>query len=135
MKTGIEVILDVRSLISISDVTSAITGKIYEVRRPTNSKLIDIVIGVQGVDNNWMQQALLNVNINVPNLASDSTMPDLRNLNNISKLLVPLLDGQNKSDFYTKVDAPAIIYQDTDGTFYANIKVKYFSVQTNHKNI
>lgn len=138
MKTGPEVVIDIRSLINVPAVTTGITGEIYQFERPADSKLIDIVIGLQGLDNEAFQQATVNVNIYVPLIISVKTgkpVPDLPNLNRLSKLLPPLLDTQFRDTFHTDVDNPAMIYKDTDGSYFANIKVNYYSIQTNFKNL
>lgn len=135
MKTGLQVAQDVRSLINLPVVTSAISGKIYPIKRSINSRLVDIVIGIQGLDNEQLQQGTVNVNVFVPNLISDSSMPDLATLDKLSALLSPLLDGQYRQEFHTKVGSPPIVYQDTDGSHFLNIKVDYYSIQTNFKNI
>jgi len=135
MKTGLGVAKDIRSLINLPVITTGLTGKIYQFKRPLNSKLVDIVIGIQGIDNEQFQQGTVNVNVHVPNLISDSTMPDLETLDRLSTLLMPLLDTQYRNDFYTIVASPSVIYQDTDGSHFANIKVDYYSIQEDYKNI
>lgn len=138
MKTGLAVISDVWSLISIPEVTQAITGEIYQFERPDNSALVDIVIGLQGVNNEQIQEATVNVRIHVPlmeNFRTGQMVPDLPTLNRLANLLMPLLDTQFRTSFHTDVDNPAMIYKDTDGSYFATIKVNYYSIQTNFKNI
>lgn len=135
MKTGLQVLKDIWSLINIQEVTAAISGGIYQIKAPLNSDLVNIVIGLQGVDNEQLQQATVNVNVHVPNMKSDTTMPDLVNIDRICDLLMPLLDSQFRKDFSSDVASPAVIYQENDGSHYANIKVNYYSIQEKFKNI
>lgn len=137
MKTGLQVAQDINSLIDLPVVTSAISGKIYQGARPLNSKLIDIAIGIQGINNEWLQEGTVNVNIYAPNLSfnSDSTRPNLPVFDRLSTILCPLLDSQYKDSFYTIVASPAVIYKDTDVSHFVNIKVDYYSIQDDFKNI
>lgn len=134
MKTGLQAARDVRSLINVQEIKSIISGDIYTIARPLNSKLLDLVVGIQGLDNEQIQQGTINVNAYAPNMISDTSMPDLASFDKLSVLLPQLLDGQYREDFYTKVQSSPIVYTDTDGSHFLNIKVDYYSIQTNFKN-
>lgn len=132
MKTATEVVLDVYALANVPEVTNAITGEVCQFFRPNDSVKQDIVIGILGVDNEWMQQATVNVKIHVPNLKDGQG--DLASLDMIAGIVIPLLDSQYRDSFYTMV-SETFLRQDTDGTWFYRIVVDYYSIQENFKNI
>lgn len=132
MKSAIDVIVDVYSLVNVPAVTSAISGEVYQLERPDNSKKQDVVIGLLGADNEWLQEATVNVKIHVPNLKSGKA--DLNNLERIVNIVTPLIDGKYMDSFYT-IKGTTYLQKDTDGTWFYRIVVDYYSIQEEYKNI
>jgi hypothetical protein len=141
MKDGLDVVTDVRSLINIQAITGLIDGKIWSNQRLNNSTKTDIVVNCNSISNTAIQIGFGNVNIYVPALIIASgnggtqQYPDYAKMNTICKAVTPYLDTQFKATFRTEIEESGNVYQDTDGTWFINIGFKYYSMQTNYKNI
>jgi beta-galactosidase/beta-glucuronidase len=141
MKDAFDIIKDIRSLINVQAVTSLLTGAIWSDFRPDNRQLkSDIVVNSLGITNTQMQVGFANVNVYVPK--SQQTIdgvsqlyPDQAKMLQMGKLLVPLLETQWRDTFHTEVEDPGTTVKDTDGSYFISIRVKYYSVQDNYKNI
>lgn len=133
MKDSFDVTADVISLINVPVIKNLITGDIYADDRPDGSVLIDIVVNCFGTTNSAIQKASPNVNIYAPNLPSGRK--DSVKLRSIAKALMPLLDTQFKATFHTDVEDSGSLIRDTDGGWFYNIPINYYSIQTNFKNI
>ena len=142
MKTGLEMVDDVYSLINKPEVKALIDGVVIKHRRPKGSKKKDIVVGSLALSAFQLQQGVTNVNIHIPNLTNvkfgdvvDDQQPDSVTFKAIVRVVRPLLDTQYRETFYTAVmDAPNL-GQDSDGTWYMNIRVNYYAVINNFKNL
>lgn len=141
MKTGFDVITDVRSLVNVEQVTGLITGKIWANQRLNNSDLIDVVINCNSISNTQRQIGYGNINIYVPALTiadangGQQSYPDQATLGELCDAITQLVDSQSRATFTTIVQDSGNIYQDTDGTWFANIGFKYTSIQEDFKNI
>ncbi|MFC4213483.1 hypothetical protein ACFOWA_19980 [Pedobacter lithocola] len=143
MKTGLEVVRDIRSLMNIPEITNNISGKIYDFWLPQNATGENVAISVLAIDNEKIQSSFVNVNIYAPNLkinlvnntGIDNTQPNLLRFDFLANLIIPFLDSQFKYDFHTWVDSPPIPMRNTDGGWFLNIKVNYQHIQNNFKNI
>lgn len=133
MKDSFDVTADIISLFDVPAIRNLITGDIYADDRPDNSQLIDIVVNSLGITNRQQQKGSGNVNIHVPNLPSGRK--DSRTLRTITKALKPHLDTQFRETFHTDIEDAGALLQDTDGTWFYNIPINYYSIQTNFKNI
>ena len=138
MKNCFDIAQDVRSLINVPEVLSDLDGgNIYPHYRPQGSSRIDVVIGVLGADNEYIQNANVNIRIHAPNLhlyltnppGADNTQPNLVKLFRICELITPLLDEQYRDTFNTSVASSGEMFQDADGTWFCLIQVEYFSIQ------
>lgn len=135
MKDSIEIMKEVMSLIRLPEIEGSITGEIWPHSKPSGrGELTDIVVSCFTLNNKQIQTANVNINIHVPNL-KDTGLPNLRRFGELAYLLLPFLDNQNKSDFYTWVENPGVIINEKDGSHFLNIVVKYNSIQSNYKNI
>ena len=133
MKDSFDLTGDIISLIDYPAIKSMITGGIYADDRPDNSQLIDIVVNSLGVTNRQFQKGSGNVNVHVPNLPSGRK--DSVRLRSISKALKPYLDAQFRDTFHTDIDDGGALLQDTDGSWFYNIPINYYSLQENFKNL
>jgi hypothetical protein len=141
-KTAMAIVRDIRSLIiSVEPLLSG--GKICQFARAKNSQKMDIVINIQGASNDYMQFAIPNVNIHVPNPSItlpnnggiDNTQPDLLNFNNLAELIRPMLEGQVKNTFRTNIRSDNGLIRDTDGSWYYNFQLNYWSLQESIKSV
>ena len=133
MKDSFDVTADIISLFNVPAITNLLTGSIYADDRPNDSKLIDVVVNCLGVTNTAIQRGSANINIHAPNL--ESGRKDSVKLRSIAKAIIPYVDTQFKPTFHTDIDDGGTVMQDRDGTWFYNIPVNYYSVQTNFKNI
>jgi hypothetical protein len=133
MKDSFDVTADIISLFNVPGINALLTGEIYADDRPNDSKLIDVVVNCLGITNTAMQRGSANINIHAPNLPSGGK--DSITLRSIAKAIIPYVDTQFKNTFHTDIDDGGTIMRDSDGTWFYNIPVNYYSVQTNFKNI
>ena len=114
-------------------ITSAITGNVYKNQRPLNSDKIDIVVGSLPVNAEQIQQAVLNVNIHVPNLklsingAQDNTQPDLVKLNAVTKLVTIELKDKVGGDYWFDIQQQTLFASESANEHYSNIRVNFYS--------
>jgi len=140
MKNGFEVVNDVRALINVQPVLGLITGAIYPGQRPSNSTKSDIVVRTNGGTNSQDQAFYVYINCYYPSISSTidgklQSLPDYAKLSTLAKAIEPLVDSQFKATFRCWVDETANLVQDSDGSFFISIRVRYQSIQENYKNI
>lgn len=135
MKDAIDVIIDIRSLINVPEVTSLINGGIFQTERPSKrTGLSDIIINCSSVTNNQDQTARVNVAVYWPNLSSD--LADQVNLTRVGKVVASYLDSRWMEEFRTEIEKDGgVIVKDADGSNFYNIRCVYRSIQDNYKNI
>jgi hypothetical protein len=141
MKDGFDLVTDIRSLINIPEITGLIDGKIYPNLRPDNSTKTDIVINSTTINNTQNQIGYGNINVYVPTISvangngGQQQFPDQAKMNTMCKAITPYVESQYRATFRTEVQDAGNIYQDTDGSWFINIRLKYRSLQDNYKNI
>lgn len=137
MKDVIDMVTDVRALINVPTITSLIDGKVHPNFRPDGSEKADIVVNGIDVLNTQDQVGGGNINVYVPKIkdVNGVMVPDQTRLNLLLKKASALVDNQFRPTFRVKVDGPAKIKRDTDGSYYGNIRYKYYSLQSDFKQI
>lgn len=141
MKTAIQMVQDVHSVINVTQVTSIISGSIYLYERPKNSDKLDVVINSLLLTADQIQAGVVNVNTHAPNLKGsingnvDTTMPDIAKMIEIGNVLANLLADVNGFDFKLSVSFPGLPIKDVDGSWFLNIRVNYISIQQKFTNI
>lgn len=141
MKDGFDLVTDLRSLVNVPEITGLIDGKIYNSFRPNNSNKTDIVVNSITISNTQDQIGYGNINIYVPALSApdgiggQQQVPDMAKMNSLCKSVTPLVETQFRNTFRTEVEDAGNIYQDTDGSWFVNIRIKYYSIQNNYQNI
>lgn len=142
MKTGNQSVDDVFDLLDVVEFNSLIDGSGYKYHKPLNSKKVNYVVNSLTLSVTSLQAGVVNVNIHAPNLppvkvegVSDTQFPDSVKLGDLANAVVQLLDCQWKETFHTDVDTAPNMLQDSDGTWYINIRVNYYSVINDFKNI
>jgi len=120
-------------LSSSTNITETITGGVYK-KRPLNSKQEDIIVGSLPVGNDDIQRAVGNVNIHVPNLiidvngVQDNSQPNLKRLNEITRLAWGLLDESYYEGYWFYVQQQSIFEEGNE--HYSNIRIEFYSVNT-----
>lgn len=140
MKNAFDIITDVISLIKVPEVTDRIDGKVWPFVRPDNRNKTDITVGLLAGTNEWLQEATVNIRIHTPGISATydgkvQNMPDYMTFNALSKIILPLIEGQYRETFYTIVDDPGEPIKDNDGSTFYRIRLHYYSIQSNYKNI
>ncbi len=134
MKTTIDLVNDVFTLLNVPVLTGAISGKVYKHRRPTNSKKEDIVVNCLPVTGDQLQTAVVNINIHVANLklqlngTTDLSQPDHVRLNAIAGLVTPLIEDASINDLVTSVQQQTVIEEAEIDEHYINIRVNIFNI-------
>ena len=140
MKTALQMVIDVARALNVPEVTSLISGRVWQHQRPANSQKEDIVVNSLALTNQPLQQGVVNVNIHVPALSvtlegrADNTLPNLAKMQAIEAAITPLLEASWREGFHTDIDEPGQPFQE-GGTWYLNIRVNYYSEQSNFQNI
>ena len=139
MKNAFDVAENVISLINVPAVTDHISGKTWAFDRPGNRDLVDIVVGVLMISNDYLQRGVANIRIHAPDVAISAVKQtdwrtDLKTLDRVAKLIIPLVDNQYKHSFFTHIDrhGPS---RTLDGQGMYVIRLDYYSFQENYKNI
>jgi hypothetical protein len=134
MKDSFDIAEDMYSLINVPQATSLIDGGIYLHSRPSNSGNTDIVVRVIAGTNDWMQNAVVAINLDGAFIPG-TRRPDQLKMREIGRILTEHIENQYRATFFTEIENPAQIRKDTDGSSYLNIRVRYRSIQDNFKNI
>lgn len=114
-------------------ITTAISGKVYKDNRPINSGKEDIVVNSLPINFEQVQQAVLNVNIHVPNLelningVQDNTQPNLARLETITDLVITAVKDHVGSDYWFFIQQQNVFPSDPLGEYYSNIRINFFS--------
>ena len=138
MKDSFDVTQDIWSLLNVDSIKALLgtTGKIHQSERPpSRTTFTDIVINCLGITNNQIQKGSGNINCYVPSLASGPTKADQFKLKALSRLVIELVDEQNKDTFRTWIEENPILMQDTDLSWFMNVQFEYQSMQTNFKRV
>ncbi|RZJ90975.1 MAG: hypothetical protein EOO20_06595 [Chryseobacterium sp.] len=141
MKDGFDVVTDVRGLINTPAIQGLLGGgKIEPSVKSTASTVKGIVVNSISISNTADQIGFGNVNCYAPAISSTVNgktvlLPDQQALSTLAKAIMPLIDGVYSASFRVWVEDMAVILQDTDGSYFANIRFRYQSIQENFKNI
>lgn len=116
-----------------SSITSAISGKVYKDRRPDNSDKEDIVVNSLPINFEQVQQAVLNVNIHVPNLklningVQDNSQPDRVRLDTITDLVMTAVKDHVGSDYWFFIQQQNVFPSENFMEHYSNIRIDFYS--------
>lgn len=133
MKDGFDIVTDVRGLLSPL-IPLLNGGAIYPSVRPSGSNKTDVVVNSLGISNKIDQVGFGNINIYAPFIQSSAngkpqTLPNQQLLSNLAKATVPLVDEVYKSTFRCWIEELPILLQDTDGSYFCNIRFRYQSIK------
>ncbi|MDV3750657.1 hypothetical protein CMU19_04520 [Elizabethkingia anophelis] len=105
MITTLELASIVYKIVNTSNFKTVINGDVYLGNRPTNSTKNDIVIGTLPAEAAQLQFSTVLVNIYAKDLFDGKTYtPDLRTLQNATKLLTPLFEDKYLPEKKTSID-------------------------------
>lgn len=105
MITSLDLASIVYKSVSNSNIKSLINGDVYLEERPFNSDKNDVVIGALSVPNTILQESVVLVNIYAKDLFDGrSHLPDLKLLNEATKLLMPLFKDYYIAEKKTYID-------------------------------
>ena len=141
MKDGFDVVTDVRGLINVPSIQTMLSGgKVEPSVKSTPSTVKGIVVNSLSITNTADQIGFGNVNCYAPAIISNVlgnnvSSPDQQTLSNLAKAIASLIDGVYSASFRVWVEEGAVILKDTDGSYFANIRFRYQSIQENFKNI
>lgn len=136
MKTALNIIQDLRKLLLPIEAQLS-GGKIRQYNRLLNSVTNDIVLNILGADNEFMQFAIANINIHTVNTSlelpnnggKDNTQPNLAAFDNLVSLVMPIVEEHIGETFRIKIRKDVGLIRDSDGSWYYNIQVNYWSIQ------
>lgn len=142
MKDGFDIVKDIKALINIPSIIALLDGgKVDMSVKSTAPTFKGVVINALGINNEADQVGFGNINCYAPALQIPigdnkySQLPDQQALSNLAKAITPLVDEQYKPTFRCWIEEAANIMQDTDGSYFANVKFRYQSIQSNYTNI
>lgn len=136
MKDVFDMVTDIRALVNVPAITSLIDGKVYPSFQPDGSTKADIVVNGINITNSQQQIGRGNINVHVPLINSGGVMvADQGRIKSICQVITTHVDGQMKDSFRVKVEEPGKVEKDTDGSYYGNIRYKYYSLQSDFKQI
>ncbi|MGY5550776.1 hypothetical protein ACXA18_03000 [Riemerella anatipestifer] len=105
MITSLDLASIVYKSVSNSNIKGLINGDVYLGERPFDSKKNDVVIGALSVPNTILQESVVLVNIYAKDLFDgQSHLPDLKLLNEATKLLMPLFKDYYIAEKKTYID-------------------------------
>lgn len=134
MKSTLDLVDIVWQQLQTGALKAAITGDIHKHRRPANSQTEDVVINSLPISFQQMQEAIVNVNIHVPNLSIavngsiDNTQPDHARLQTLTTLAVADLTDTWGDEYNFDVQQQILIEDKEAKDFYINIRLEFFNV-------
>jgi hypothetical protein len=131
MKTTLDLVDVVYNELKSGPLKSAINGGVYKYTRPLNSSLEDVVINSLPVTNQQLQQAIVNVNVFVPNAdislgGSQQKMADHVRLKALGALAVDELKDGISGDYTWDVQQQTVIQDDESDSYYINIRLQFY---------
>lgn len=131
MKTTLDIVDTLFTVLDGSSLKTAITGTICKHKRDFGSESEDIVINSLPVNNNQLQNAIANVNIHVPDLmvnnnGAESTQPNHTRLKTLAAMAVDILIDNWTADLNFDVQQQNIFEDREAGDHYINIRIEFF---------
>ncbi len=115
------------------EVKAAISGDVYKLNRPLDSRKVDITVGCLPVNNLQLQTAVANVNVHAPNLVfshggvQDNTQADFATLRLVTELVISKLEGY--TDKYSYEVQQQHMFADREiNEHYVNIRVNFYNI-------
>ncbi len=111
-------------------VKPSISGKVYKLRRPLNSKLEDIVINALPISDEIPQECIVNVNCYAPNIETKisgvSTLsPDTKRMKEVAELVAETLEDVDAADYHYFISNQAVLQDESSDEHYTNFRVTF----------
>ena len=104
-------------------------GGLFKYQRPEGSRSEDVVINSLPVNRTQLQRGIINVNIFVPNMTSDSSLPNLKRLKELAELMEQSFLGEVWSvngDYNFEIEADNLM-PDENNQHYLNFRIEFRS--------
>jgi len=111
-------------IVKASPLAGIISGSVYKLQRPTDSKLEDIVVNAITIDSELVQTGVANLNIHVPDLVNG--MPNtarIEQLESIAKGIILKGWGSNYTFFIE--NQQTIQDQDAADNWFINFRIRF----------
>lgn len=136
LKTAIESVNDVKTLLDQADVSSSVglTGEIRLINLKLNSSLEDVVVFCNGSGSSQITQNIIHINIHVPNLKNqasgapnsiDNTQPNVARMEEIGKAIMHVVDDYQGLDFFLKLENSGEVIPNGSKWYY-NVVLRYY---------
>ena len=131
MKSNLDAIDVVFALLKGGQLSQAIDGKIYKLKRPTNSQAEDIVLNALPISPDIPQTCVVNVNVYVRNLnvkingKPEQKMPDTARIRALSKMACDELFDVAADDYYFYIAQQTTIEVEEINMHYINIRISF----------
>jgi hypothetical protein len=131
MKTTLDLVDVVYNELKSGPLKTAINGGVYKYTRPLNSSLEDVVINSLPITNEQLQQAIVNVNVFVPNQdlsigGTQNNTADHVRLKTLAALAVEELKDNISGDYTWDVQQQTVIQDDESDSYYINIRLQFY---------
>ena len=126
MKTDVEIRQDIRAIVADSGIASSISGSVRIIPRATGSKLEDCVISVLDGDNGQIQDAIVNVNVYVPNITSGGdSVENVSRTKPLAKTCEAVLDRGSGEGFRFHLEKQRILPVNGKDEHVINNRIRY----------
>jgi|1185.fasta_scaffold00001_62 hypothetical protein len=116
-----------------SSLATEVTGDIYKLNRPFDSKTEDIIINTLTVGNQAVQTGIVNVNIHVKNVLlgngsnQDNTHADFPRMDQLTELFRPVLNGVYIDQVWFEIQNINIIPEENIPEHFINFRIVFFT--------
>ena len=126
MKTDVEIRQDIRAIVADSGIASSISGSVRIIPRATGSKQEDCIISVLDGDNGQIQDAIVNVNVYVPNITSGGdSVEDVSRTKPLAKICETVLDRGSGDGFRFHLEKQRILPVNGRDEHVINNRIRY----------
>lgn len=111
-------------------VKPSISGKVYKLRRPLNSKLEDIVINALPIGDEVPKECIVNVNCYVPNIDTkisgvSTSSPDTKRMKEVANLVAESIENVDEQHCHYFISNQAVIQDEAAEEYYTNFRVTF----------
>jgi hypothetical protein len=133
MKSTLDLVDIVWTALDASALKAAITGDISKHRRTPNSTKEDIVINALPISGAQIQEAIVNVNLHVPDIkvnknGMDDFMPNHTRLKALCNIALNALQDNWGEDYNFDVQQQNLFRDEEANDHYINIRLEFYNV-------
>ncbi len=131
MKTTLDLVDVIYTELKVGLLKDAITGIVKKNSRPVNSNKEDAIINSLPITSEQLQEAIVNVNVFVPNLnvslsGVQNKIADHSRLKALGRLAVDELTDGISGDYTWDVQQQTVIEDNESDSHYVNIRVQFY---------